>query len=154
VSDDGAFEAFYNATYQRLWAYIHRLTGDRARTDDVVQDAYIRLHRSGKLDAAYLYKIATNVARTAWRRSQHERSWLVETPPLEPSVSVDEAGRYDIRRALQRLAPRQRALLWLAYAEGHDHRTIARMTDVAEGSVRVLLFRARRRLLELFEVDR
>ena len=51
----------------------------------------------------------------------------------------------------QRIAPRERALLWLAYGEGRPHREIAGILDVAELSVRVLLFRARRKLAKILE---
>jgi len=44
------------------------------------------------------------------------------------------------------LKPRERALLWLAYAEGMDHREIGRALGLSRGSIKVLLFRARRRL--------
>ena len=54
--------------------------------------------------------------------------------------------RTDLSRAMRRLRPRERALLWLAYAEGSSHREIARMLGVKAASVKVLMFRARRRL--------
>ena len=44
------------------------------------------------------------------------------------------------------LAPRDRALLWLAHVEGYDHREIARVLGLQESSVRVILFRARKKL--------
>lgn len=43
----------------------------------------------------------------------------------------------------------ERALLWLAYVEGCRHEEIADMLEVKAGSVRVLLFRARRTLTRL-----
>ena len=54
--------------------------------------------------------------------------------------------RTDLRRAMDRLRPRERALLWLAYAQGHAHTEIADTLGVKTGSVKLLLFRARRKL--------
>jgi RNA polymerase sigma-70 factor (ECF subfamily) len=48
-----------------------------------------------------------------------------------------------------RLKPQEQSLLWLAYVEGFDHREIAIALQLRERSVRVLLFRARRRLASL-----
>ena len=48
--------------------------------------------------------------------------------------------------ALDRLPPRDRALLWLAHVEGYDHREIAKVLGLQERSVRVILFRARKKL--------
>ena len=44
---------------------------------------------------------------------------------------------------------RDRQLLWLAYAEGYSHQEIAQITGLASASVRILLFRARRKLARL-----
>ena len=51
--------------------------------------------------------------------------------------------------ALERLKPRDRSMLWLAYAEGSSHREIAQVHGLKVGSVKLLLFRARRRLAKL-----
>ncbi len=47
------------------------------------------------------------------------------------------------------LNPRERALLWLAYVEGENHQEIAASLGLGRGSIKVLLFRAKRRLREL-----
>jgi RNA polymerase sigma-70 factor (ECF subfamily) len=52
---------------------------------------------------------------------------------------------------LRALSPRERALIWLTCAEGYDHREVARMMGMARASVRVLLFRARKKLARLME---
>jgi RNA polymerase sigma-70 factor (ECF subfamily) len=47
------------------------------------------------------------------------------------------------------MRPRDRQLLWLAYAEGYTHREIAEVTGLASASIRLLLFRARRKVARL-----
>ena len=61
-------------------------------------------------------------------------------------LPVDLEGRADVRRAFGRLKPRERALLWLAYANGSSHHEIADVLGVKTGSIKLLLFRARRKL--------
>jgi RNA polymerase sigma-70 factor, ECF subfamily len=51
--------------------------------------------------------------------------------------------------ALSRLKPRERQLLWLAYAEGCSHKEIAEITGLKSPSIRLLLFRARHKLARL-----
>ena len=51
--------------------------------------------------------------------------------------------------ALAQLRLRDRQLLWLAYAEGYSHREIAEVTGLASASIRLLLFRARRKIAAL-----
>jgi len=50
---------------------------------------------------------------------------------------------------MARLKPRERAMLWLAYAEGASHREIAAILGLRPASLKLLLFRARRRLAVL-----
>jgi RNA polymerase sigma-70 factor (ECF subfamily) len=47
------------------------------------------------------------------------------------------------------MRPRERQLLWLAHAEGYTHREIAEVTGLASASIRLLLFRARRKIARL-----
>jgi RNA polymerase sigma-70 factor (ECF subfamily) len=50
---------------------------------------------------------------------------------------------------MAQLRPRDRAMLWMAYAQGSSHREIAEVVGVKADSVKPLLFRARRKLAGL-----
>ena len=158
--DEDAFRAFYDRTARPVWAYLSRITGDRQSADDLLQETYYRFLRAS---AAYeneahrrnsLFRIATNLARDAHRR-RRLRPWIgtQESDLTTIADRTDAAGRMeqgtDLDRALGRLKPRERAILWLAYAEGSSHREIAAAVGVQMGSVRLLLFRARRKLANL-----
>jgi len=154
VMDEAAFHAFYRRTARPLWAYVRRATGDPALADDLVQTAFCRLlaatvPESGEEDLrAYLFRIASNLVVDHWRRAGRERG---PVPAAAAERAPDERMvlRIDMARTLDRLAPQERALLWLAYVEGSSHREIAGSLGVKEGSVKVLLFRARQRLAAL-----
>ena len=60
-------------------------------------------------------------------------------------------ARQDVRRALGRLKPRERAMLWLAYANGSSHAEIADVLGLKTGSIKLLLFRARRKMAAALE---
>jgi DNA-directed RNA polymerase specialized sigma24 family protein len=49
------------------------------------------------------------------------------------------------------MRPRERQLLWLAHAEGYSHREIAEVTGLGSASIRLLLFRARRKIARLLQ---
>jgi RNA polymerase sigma-70 factor (ECF subfamily) len=143
-----AFRAFYDRTARSVWAYLVRLTGDPAMADDLLQDAYYRFlradatHESEAHRRNTLFKIATNLARDAHRRRR-----------VMPFFASEPAGQFerstDVTRALNALKPRERAMLWLAYAEGNSHQEIAGALGVKTASVKLLLFRARRRMAAL-----
>ena len=150
-----AFRSFYDRTARSVWGYLARLTGDPALADDLLQDAYYRFLRAGgqyENDAHRrnsLFKIATNLARDAARRRRVMPFFVADNSRDIPSKE-DVAGRVqrttDVGRALESMKPRERAMLWLAYAEGSSHQEIAAALGVKTASVKLLLFRARRRL--------
>ncbi|MEJ7577006.1 MAG: sigma-70 region 4 domain-containing protein [Pyrinomonadaceae bacterium] len=71
--------------------------------------------------------------------------------PAPEEAYKDSSLDSDTMRTFAELKPQERALLWLAYVEGYEHREIAHVMQLAEKSVRVLLFRARRKLAHSLE---
>ena len=151
--EDQLFEKFYEQTSRPLWAYAARLSGDPSAADDILQDAYIRFLNAPKrpddLKEAkqYLFKIATNLvydrSRKIGRRSETEFAEAAH------SGSSAFAGDIEMSQVFSRLKEQDKILLWLAYVEGHDHNEIAQIAGFRKLSVKVLLYRARRRLSEL-----
>lgn len=156
--DEEAFRAFYDRTARVLRAYLARVTGDSQLADDLLQDAYYRFlrARSGYQTEEHrrnaLFRIATNLARDNHRRARLRPAvTLVEGTAVEagPGDAASTERSADLRRAMARLKPRDRALLWLAYAQGSSHREIAGSLGLETASIKLLLFRARRRLADL-----
>lgn len=153
--EEERFERFYDRTARPLRSYLWSMTGDPEIAADVLQDAFVRYLNSDGPDVdekgavAYLYAIATRLVYDRWRRERLERR---AARPAEPTATTDDPGLgWDVDVALSRLSPRQRALVWLAYAEGRPHREIAEIVGVGERSVRVLLHRARRKLARILD---
>jgi RNA polymerase sigma-70 factor (ECF subfamily) len=69
--------------------------------------------------------------------------------PRQDGNADGAARRVDLSRAMARLKPRERDLLWLAYAQGSSHREIADVLGLRTSSIKLLLFRARRRLASM-----
>ncbi len=158
--DEDAFRAFYDLTSSAVWAYLSHITGDTHAADDLVQDTYIRFlgaRRRWESDAHrrnYLFRIATNLAHDRHRRNSIRRAEPLDEASARSAEAPSSTGvgyeeRADLRRALARLSPRERQMLWLAYAEGSSHREIADTLGLRVGGIRVLLFRARRKLAAL-----
>lgn len=154
--DEAAFRRVYERTAPRLRAYLHLAVRDPALADDVLQEAYYRLLLADMKDAAvgqvrsYLYKtVRTLVAdhgRRAGRERRRQRRW---NSPASESPRHDLT--LDMERLFARLSERDQALLWLAYVEGASHREIAASLGIGENSVRVVLYRARKRLAGILE---
>jgi RNA polymerase sigma-70 factor (ECF subfamily) len=151
--DEPIFEEIYTATARPLWAYVARISGSATAADDIVQETYLRfLNSPPKTGDAkpYLYKIATNLVYDRFRRLKREGK-------REDFSAASEAtfeGEAEMMQVFGRLKEQERALLWLAYVEGYEHREIAAILKLNSMSVRVLLFRARRKLAQLLESEK
>ncbi len=154
--DNEAFAGFYERSARSLWAYLARVSCDPALADDLTQESYVRFlcasfPDDGEVAARrYLFRIATNLMRDHWRRP---RSTSIDEIPEELLAVTVSSAQSDSQAmlgpALAQMRPRDRQLLWLAYAEGYSHREIAEVTGLASASIRLLLFRARRKMAGL-----
>lgn len=159
VMDEETFRAFYDRTARGVWGYLARVTGDRQLADDLLQETFYRFLRAAATydDEAHrrhsLYRIATNLARDARRRTLVRGLSILSGDAIERIPSADREGAAersaDVTRALSHLKPRERAMLWLAYAEGASHSEIAGVLGLSPASLKPMLFRARRRLARL-----
>src|SRR5260370_2673648 len=154
--DAAAFQVFYAKTAWGLRGYIRRSAGNEALADDILQESCLRLLRA-ELPAledaplkAYLYKIAASLLVDHWRRVKRERSWSLRNF-LGGEPATNPPGDSEALRFFRRLKPQEQLLLWLAYVAGFQHRGIATALGVGEKSVRVLLFRARKKLAHTLE---
>ena len=149
--DEAAFHHLYQRTARPLRAYLVRGCGDLALADDFLQEAYLRMLRSGfegendDHRKNYLFRIATNLLRDHFRRAKPESD---QVPERDESPGHDEAVhlRSDVGRAMAELSLRDRQMLWLAYVEGASHQEVAKALGLRTASVRSMLFRARQRL--------
>jgi RNA polymerase sigma-70 factor (sigma-E family) len=139
-----------HALYSAHWRYLVRLAAllvdDRASAEDVVQDAFVALHkRQGSLrdpDAAlgYLRASVVNLSRSVLRKRQVARRHLKVAEP-EATASADQVVllRDEHRAALAavRALPRhQREVLILRYWSGLSEQEIAQTLGIAPGSVK------------------
>jgi RNA polymerase sigma-70 factor (ECF subfamily) len=152
--DEARFRLLYQDTARPLRAYLRRACGDITLADDLLQEAYFRLLRSGfdREDGLevrkYLFRIATNLLR------DHHRGHRPETDDLPDLAAGDREHdavelRSDVGRVFSEMTPRDRQILWLAYVEGASHREIAEAVGLKASSLRSMLFRARQRMAEL-----
>ena len=165
--DEDAFRLFYERTARPVWAYLSRMSGNARLADDLLQETYYRFlranasHESDAHRRNYLFRIATNLVRDMRRRPRVDETGIAgdgeETDHADPQ-SADVANgtvrRIDLTRSMARLKPRERDLLWLAYAQGSSHKEIAETLGLKAASVKLLLFRARRRLAGLLRGGR
>lgn len=156
--EEDTFREFYDRTARALWVYLARIAGEPQVADDLLQEAYYRFLRARVVFESeahrrnYLFRIATNLVRDGRRRRSSRpevASHDADDVPGDVSLAVRTESRVDVRSAMARLKPRERELLWLAYACGSSHREIGETLGIRTMSIKPLLFRARHRLAAL-----
>lgn len=166
--DAAAFEHLVLRYQARLVNYAAALVGDPAGGEDVAQEAFVRAWRGlGRFRGesafkTWLYRIATNVARTHLERRGRQARIVgpsldaeAETLPggeaqsPEPDAEAALVTRDTIDRALAELPEELRLALVLRDVEGLEYKEIAAVTGAPIGTVESRIFRARRRLRTL-----
>lgn len=138
----------YRERYEPMVRLAYLLTGDRAAAEELVQDAFVNVHRSWDRAAnppAYLRATVINACRSWGRRRNLE---LVRRPaaPDPPMLVADEM--WD---ALQTLPHRQRAAIVLRFYEDLPDARIAELLGCREATVRTAVHRGLARLRKEIE---
>lgn len=139
------FEQLYRDAGPQLWRAIYGFVGGRRQVaEDAVAEAFARaIEHADEIRSPlpWLYRTAF---RLAVRELQREKRRPPQLP--EPAPGVDPAEVQDVLKALAALSTNQRAAVLLHDEEGFTGPEVGRMLGMSAATVRVHLFRGRRRL--------
>jgi RNA polymerase sigma-70 factor (sigma-E family) len=144
-----SFVELYQTRFAPMVRLAVALTGSEATAEDVVHDAFVRVHahwRRVEHPNAYLRTAVVNACRSVARRSAREQAALSGQVADVITLRADEM--FD---ALATLPYRQRAALVLTYYEGLTHAEIAQILGCREGTVASLTHRGLAQLRRVIE---
>lgn len=147
-----ALIALYDAERDAMVRLAHLLTGSLAAAEDVVQDAFVKLHDGlddVRQPGAYLRRTVVNLCHSHHRRAGVERRWHDRQPPPDIVLPPDVD---DTWRAVRDLPRRQREVLVLRFYLDMKVDDIAAALDVPPGTVKSTIHRGLAALAE--RVDR
>ena len=152
-------EALFRAHATPLLRLAVVLTGDRSVAEELVQDAFVRLHRSGSKPAAgtelaYLRRTVINLAHGHHRHLRVVRRRTLEPPGDEEAAetgALRRAGHHEVLESVRALPSRQRACVALRYYSDLPDAEIAATLGISVGAVKTHLHRARAALAERLE---
>ena len=156
VMEESAFADIYARTARPIRAYLARSSGNEALADDLLQETYFRMIRAGFVPESddharnFLFKVAANLLRDHFRSAKRSPLPLEIQPAVEGRQQRSVISR-DVHKILRQLKPRERELLWLGHVERFSHKEIAQIMGLKPSSVRLMLFRARKKLAEHLE---
>lgn len=156
--DAAAFEALYRRHAGRVHGVILRLVGHQhSRAEDLTQEAFVRAWQAlpgFRFESAFgtwLHRLAANTALMELRARRGRPMAEDGEDAIDAIGTPDSAGHatalsMDLEQAVASLPPRARAVLVLHDVEGWKHEEIAEALDMATGSSKAQLHRARRLL--------
>jgi RNA polymerase sigma-70 factor (ECF subfamily) len=158
--DLAAFELIYRTHAGRLYSVACRMLGNPTDAEDLLQDIFLAAHR--KLESfrgesalgTWLYRLATNLCldhlRSRAAKTGQVTSPLDDEPSLADSSSHRLAertvARMDLERAVAQLPEGCRAAFVLHDVQGLEHREVADVLGIAEGTSKSQVHKARMRL--------
>jgi RNA polymerase sigma-70 factor (sigma-E family) len=137
--DDSEFIEWVAGNQRQLLRSAYLLTGELHRAEDLVQEALVKVAlrwsrlRTGN-PVAYARTIIVHDNISWWRR--HRRELTRGTAGEAPQVSSDPEAALVVRRALDRLTPRQRAVVVCRHFDDLSERETAQILGVTVGTVK------------------
>jgi RNA polymerase sigma-70 factor (sigma-E family) len=154
MADPAEFSVFVRVHSTALLRSAYLLTGDRLEAEELVQDTLVRLYPNwgrvvaAEVPLAYVRRSLTNnFLNGRRRRSAHDL--LFAEPPeqaYEPDLGSRLSDRQLVRRLLDGLPPRQRAVLVLRFFEDLEDIEIASIVGCRRGTVRSIISRSLQQL--------
>lgn len=149
-SSRGKLGELYESHSQAGMRLAYLLTGERARAEDLFQEAFVKAsgHLAGMRDeqafGAYLRRTIVNLNTSHMRRRRLEREYLKRTATKAPALfpEPDVALQEDMWRLLLGLPARQRAALFLRFYEDRSETDTANILGCSRRAVRALVHRA------------
>jgi RNA polymerase sigma-70 factor, ECF subfamily len=147
----------YNQHAARIYSLATRMAGSRDEGEDLLQEIFLQAYRKlggFKGDASvgtWLYRLALNHCLDFVRSRRAKMAKATDTLDAETSIEPAAAretpvARIDLQRAIERLPAGCREAFVLHDVEGFDHKEVAGMLGIAEGTSKSQVFKARLKL--------
>jgi RNA polymerase sigma-70 factor, ECF subfamily len=152
--DRAAFRDLYAATAPRLFAICAALLRERARAEEALQEAFIRVWERAKsfepdkgTALAWMAVVTRRVALNELRRRDNAQKSLDDADDALPEIAgdlpeQDPIGKGRLLNCLEKLGPDKRRFVLLAYVQGYSHAELARRFEQPLGTMKSTLFRA------------
>jgi RNA polymerase sigma-70 factor (ECF subfamily) len=155
-SDPKAFECLYRMHIDRVYGLCLRMTGNVSEAEDCAQEAFIQAwnklekFRGDSAFGTWLHRIAVNAVLGRIRKSKREqdRIQLAAEQAPSPVTAADTGDLRDLSEAIDRLPEGARHVFVLQAVYGYSHEETGNMLDIAPGTSKAQLHRARRLLAQ------
>lgn len=163
---DKDFEELYLEFSDKIYKYIYWQTQDPYIAEDFTGEVFTRVWKNWKkfkpdFSQAFLYKIAKNILIDFWRKNKNKKELSLETTVetgAEPSYDEDMIGEIQknsdvkgLHKALSKLPENLKEVLILRFLEDMSAKEAGEILKISEVNVRVLQYRALKKLKEIIK---
>ncbi len=158
MKDEHAFNQLYELTHKRVFHYIHRLTYDQGRSEDLLIETYTEVWKSAERFKCnskvltWIIGIARNLAMNEFRKNKIEGCEVDE----EISYDPDQHSHYEwsetsriVKRALDRLPVKHREILDLVFLQDMNYKEISEVMNIPVNTVKTRVFYAKDNLRKI-----
>lgn len=164
-TDAGAFAELYNHFFPKIFGFVFKRVGHRQTCEDLVSEIFMKTF--SKLDQfqwqgvgfeSWLYKIASNQIIDHYRRTGSKTTIeLDQVDHLLPTgedvflQTVQKDDQTKIRDILSSMPDNYQQILTLKFLSELTNQEIARIMNITENNVGVLVYRALKKFKELYK---
>ncbi len=141
----------------RVYAYCYSLVGCQEDAEELTSEVFFQVWRSAKKfrgdskATTWIFGIARNLCLNHLRKRKIQFMELLEADAVCEPEEEPECDPELIKRAMERLSPLHREVLYLAYYEELPYSSIGELLGIPESTVKTRVFNAKRRLREIIE---
>ncbi len=161
AGDQEAFERLYQKHLGRVYAICLRMTANESAAEELTQKTFIKIwetlpgFRGDGAFGGWVARIAVNTVLIELRSTKRRQARVFAAPDIfrydVGACDFDAAEMHDLEKAIFNLPPQARQIFVLHDIEGYKHREIADMLNIASGTSKAQLHRARNLLREALQ---
>jgi RNA polymerase sigma-70 factor (family 1) len=147
--DRKEFEWLYKNYCSKLYDYVVLLTADKFLSEDIVQEAFIKIWNNKEMLASvknfnsYLYAIAKNLLLDKWRKKQlekeHIKKFVTEQQPSEHNLFYQRNQEQTINAAIKKLSSKQQLVYKMIREEGMKREEVSKELNITPNTVKVTM---------------
>lgn len=153
-----SFEKIYHAYYRRIYLFAKRMTNSVNSAEDIVQETFIKAWQnldSFRAESQFYTWLRTIASRIVIDklRVKNAKVWqqMADYDEIYQAINSNAGQVRDLEKLIQLLPDGARSVFILHDIEGYKHREISELIDIAVGTSKAQLSRARKLLRENLE---
>ncbi|MFC1847044.1 RNA polymerase sigma factor [Chloroflexota bacterium] len=159
------FGQLYDLCIERVYRHVYYRVGNTKDAEDLTQQVFInawkaisRYKKTASPFIAWLMRISHNLVIDYYRKKKDtiyfDYEWEIKDSYSNPERKTEEHfEQRQLRKVILRLPYKQQQVILMSFIEGFTYAEIAAALSKKEGTIRVILHRALKKMRQILEVE-